>query len=1021
MDSVLQQIVDFTRQGPTAARWILVPTLAVGHTLGERLALAGYAWANLRFTTPLDLASRIAGPVLAAIEMREMDPGLGPALLLQLLLDLPAEKPAYFRKIADQPGVAQALWETVFDIRMSGLGPADLPCDAFASPDKYAEFEALLQAWDRELARAGLADSAIVFRTATGAPDKLPVTPSTEVLELPGCCRSALEREFIDSLPWRCRAFRVTRAPGVNPPRRWMSLNPTVEFISTIPSPSSDAERLAWIGQPAEAPGAFGDDSLTLFRAAGRDAEVEGVVRRLYRDSLRLDSVEIICAQPGEYVPLLWEKAARYSLPMTFETGIPGTLTRPVRAALALCDWIERGFPALRLARMFESGLLNPGEAAGLSSSAAARLLRQSAATTGRASYSAALVSLAAAAEERSKDPDRDDESREADRNRAARVKNLEAWISSLLASHPEPAPDGTVLLGDLVAWFADIIEIRTSIGGPEDAAARASLISALEKLSPLAGNRRCLSFQLALVRARVESVVVAVSRPKPGALHVSALGGHGCSGRPVSFLMGLEEGAVFPVGLEDPVLLDSERNRISPDRLCASSEALDEAVYSRVRRIANLRGRVTLSYSCRDFRKGQDTYPAWLVFHAGRLLEAGANLNHEKLLDFLGDPATLVSGSRAEAISELGWWLSGLRGLGETAMPAVHAAYDGIRRGHEADAARGTARFTEHDGLVPQAGVDLDPLRPEIVQSASGMESFAACPFAWYLRKGLRLEAPDEGDPNPDQWLDPMTRGGLLHRIYSIFLRSMRKEARRPVQSDWAALWAIAEEQLDEMRSEAPPFSPAVYEAEVGQLERDLRLFLELEMERRGVETIAIEVPFGFGESDPDEPLGRAEPVLIKIGKSQHIRVRGRIDRIDKDAQGEFEVIDYKTGYLWRPHFKGAFDRGTLLQHAVYAEAARNILGPMARVTQSSYYFCTEKGAGELVRKSAQLDAKPVLAAIAEAMRAGAFIRGGDGSGCSRCDFQRACPQAEIALASSKLDDSSSGIKALQRLAQYD
>jgi hypothetical protein len=123
----------------------------------------------------------------------------------------------------------------------------------------------------------------------------------------------------------------------------------------------------------------------------------------------------------------------------------------------------------------------------------------------------------------------------------------------------------------------------------------------------------------------------------------------------------------------------------------------------------------------------------------------------------------------------------------------------------------------------------------------------------------------------------------------------------------------------------------------------------------------------------------------------------------------------------LWRPHFRKEFDHGTLLQHAVYAEAARNILGAGAQVGQSSYYFCTEKGRGELVRKSAQLDPGPVLTAISEAMGAGTFIRGSNGSGCNRCDYQRACPQSEIDRASFKTDDAHGGVNALRRLAQYD
>jgi hypothetical protein len=72
-------------------------------------------------------------------------------------------------------------------------------------------------------------------------------------------------------------------------------------------------------------------------------------------------------------------------------------------------------------------------------------------------------------------------------------------------------------------------------------------------------------------------------------------------------------------------------------------------------------------------------------------------------------------------------------------------------------------------------------------------------------------------------------------------------------------------------------------------------------------------------------------------------------------------------------------------------------------------------------VRKPGQLDAKPVLAAIAEAMGAGAFLRGADGAGCKWCDFSRACPDAEVAGADTKGEDSDPGVVALKRLAQYE
>jgi ATP-dependent helicase/nuclease subunit B len=668
---------------------------------------------------------------------------------------------------------------------------------------------------------------------------------------------------------------------------------------------------------------------------------------------------------------------------------------------------------------MFESGLLRTGEAAALSSSGVARLLRQSGATAGRGSYAAALSNLAAAAEEISKDAERDDEHREFDRQRALRARTLEAWISDLLATIPDTASE-TIQLGDLIGAFGAAIENFAAVGGPEDVSARSGVVSALAQLEPLSGMRRPLASQLAVIRARLESVVVAAERPRPGALHVGVLGGHSYSGRPVTFVLGLEEGAVFPAGLENPVVLDSERRKIAPDHLCTSTEALDEAVYARVRHIADLSGRVNLSYSSRDFRQGRETYPSWLIFHAYRLLRPGTAFSHDELIAFLGEPATFVAIEREQATSEMGWWLSGLRGLGDIALPAVREAYDGLRHGHWAATARQTAQFTKYDGLVDEAGADLDPRRPDTTQSASGLESFAGCPYGYYLKKGLRLEAPEEDDPNPDEWLDALSRGSLLHDVYSTFLRALRGEGRRPTDSDWGLLWDIANRHVEEFRGRIPPLSEAVFKAEMEQMERDLRLFLKLEVQREG-ETVGVEVPFGIDKPDAEEPLSRCEPVLIQIGGGQQIRVRGRIDRIDRHGDGTYEVIDYKTGSLYRPHFRNEFDRGTLLQHAVYAEAARKILGPGAQVSQSSYYFCTEKGSGQWVRKPGHLDAKPVLTAIAEAMAAGAFLRGTDGSGCRFCDFQRACPDVELARTPPKSDDPHPGVAALKRLAQYE
>jgi hypothetical protein len=200
--------------------------------------------------------------------------------------------------------------------------------------------------------------------------------------------------------------------------------------------------------------------------------------------------------------------------------------------------------------------------------------------------------------------------------------------------------------------------------------------------------------------------------------------------------------------------------------------------------------------------------------------------------------------------------------------------------------------------------------------------------------------------------------------------------------------------------------------------MERDLRLFLQLEIARAGVTPVALEAPFGFGEVEREEPLGQPDPVEIEIGSGK-IRLRGRIDRIDRLADGSFEVIDYKTGSRWG-EFDGTFSGGRLLQHALYAIAARKLLrskGEKPLVRLSSYYFCTERGWGERVSKPANLDVKPVLSDIAEAITAGAFARGGEARDCRFCDYARACSDAEVEHAEVKRG----GLAAIERLAAYE
>jgi hypothetical protein len=56
MDPFVSQLARLCRDQVTRCKWVPVPSHTVGRTIGERIALCGTNWLNLRFVTPLDIA-----------------------------------------------------------------------------------------------------------------------------------------------------------------------------------------------------------------------------------------------------------------------------------------------------------------------------------------------------------------------------------------------------------------------------------------------------------------------------------------------------------------------------------------------------------------------------------------------------------------------------------------------------------------------------------------------------------------------------------------------------------------------------------------------------------------------------------------------------------------------------------------------------------------------------------------------------------------------------------------------------
>jgi ATP-dependent helicase/nuclease subunit B len=251
---------------------------------------------------------------------------------------------------------------------------------------------------------------------------------------------------------------------------------------------------------------------------------------------------EIACAGSTTRAPLGEGPAAR--LAHHGRAGIPITLTRPARALLAFCAWIEDGFPAGGLRRLLHSGDVRLDLEDGPTAGQAARLVAESNATWGRQTYAGALTALTESYRQRAADIEADDETRSRHLARAAQVRRLREWIHGQLPLVPEPAPDGRVSLGALLTACAGFVETAAARGSALDGAAVMALTEALDELGMLGSFTRPLGDAIAFIRDRIAGITVGTDRARPGHLHVTSLNNAGYAGRPHTFVVGWRKAA---------------------------------------------------------------------------------------------------------------------------------------------------------------------------------------------------------------------------------------------------------------------------------------------------------------------------------------------------------------------------------------------------------------------------------------------------------------------------------------------
>jgi hypothetical protein len=1077
LNRLTSSVRDVCREHVLAEKWLLAPSLRVGHQWLDTVARSGTPVVNVRVKTLRSLALELAAAEMSRQGLRYLQGVRREILMDGVFAGLRRSRGAYLSGLKPSAGLIRALCASVEDLRLAGLAARDLRPADFEVASKGRDIAKVLGAYEKALDESRLADYAGALRMAA---DRLRANPSlvaeeTVVLmprDLEADLRK-LERGLWEAIPaGRRRVLEADRAEGpaagpgaADRARPEGGGYPDAAGGAGAGREGSDLSLLGHLASPMDAPAPRNDGTARIFRAVGEANEIREVLRRCLEEGIPLDEVEILYTDSDTYLPLIYEIASAVlpegdgalRLPVTFYEGIPPRYSRPARALLGWLQWLSEDFAQSTLVRMVQDGLLavdaEGEEGEGMSFSRLGATLRSVPIGGGRDRYTEAIDREVAALEAAAADPASrslkggadengengedggNDRGREPGRRgegirrRIRALKSLRRMVSGLLAITPE---GGGATQRDLLAAASSLLRKHARCVGEFDQYARNEMLDDMGRLAECVKQADAAGLDvLEWLSDLCRNSHVGGVGPRPGCLYAAPLWAGGHSGRRHTFLVGLDDGRFPGKGIQDPLLLDRERARLSPDIPTASGR-LARSTGDFTALLCRLRGAVTLSYSCRSLTEDRELFPSPVLLAAYRILSGNREGDPNDLVKWTPRPASFAPASPAHSIDATEWWLSQtLRGEGPVEQPEpdslLRAHFPHLARGLEAETARASDRFTEYDGYVPEAGPDLDPTRPGgLILSATALEKLGACPLEYFFQYVLGVSPPEEYRIAPGVWLEPRQKGDLLHQAFREFMGRLCGQGRLPAYPrDWGLLREILEAGIDAWRGAYPPPDPDTFEREARDLRQAARIFLqEEEILCRGSQPLYLEAALGLApdSAGTDSPLDTPWPVAIELARGECVRARGRIDRVDRvaDMGGQcYAVWDYKTGsgwkYLRRKKRKWIaeggepFDQGRVIQNVLYRELVearlREAVSPDARVVRFGYFFPSLREHGERVAWTAgELDAgREVLSHLCAMLAGGCFPFTDDKGDVEYSDYRAAFGDIEQAVERAK------------------
>ncbi len=1003
LPALVTRVEAAVRRCRAADPFLPIHVLVPNHVLGTLLARALFAdtgYLAIHVELPHEFAWNIAARENLAAGLLPVPEEVDLAIVLSAAAAAvsDASAPDYLRRAVPMPGFAPAALRTLRDIAAAEVDSAALEAFAPNAPDSH-KLQVLARIADGHhttLASAQLIDRETLYRRAAAL---MPTAPGAGVVFIGEAPESRGLEMLLTSLAathplvW----LKANERPGIAPrldAARVAFAERTRISLESVPVEPQAVTSLSRVQSSLFMDGAQGqpaplDTSVRFLSAPGESLEAVEIARLVLEEAtrgVRFQDMAVLLREPGAYSSHLASAFDRAGIPAFFLEGVP-RIDPAARALGLLLDLLDADLDRAQVAEFLTTARVPYrdflGNAARISPARWDRLSAKAGIVGGLEAWRLGLEKARDSAEER----EFEDE--------VALIHSLGRTIERLaedLAAFPREGSWSDFLVATL-ALLGRWIE-RGQLTGERFE----RVLGPMDRFAPKPTRQQYLARVRDLIATQVyREGSLAEGRVFVGPTSVAA----GLQFR-VVFVPGMVERRFPSVARPDPLLLDEERESLSP----ALRTTVDDQEQERVEFLeacAAAGERLVLSYPRVDGQSGRERVPSSFLLRAARAA-TGARVSSGDLARLasagetsLGRPYPKSPETAVDLLErDLGLVASGEKGAARHLLDEAA----NVARAFEAERSSWLPELTIWDGLVnvAECGDAVAALRLNGREvSASEVEALGACPYRHFLRVGLRLRPWEE--PERTYALDRRDVGTILHAVLEQLFSDLKAKGNLPLKPeglDSAKRRAskLIDSEFETFTEAGGVMHPALVNAVRDQMRADVDDLLEREVAQAD-------------EFVPDQFELEFEDVPFEFARGRSLTFKGYMDRLDVAARPKrVRVIDYKGGgNPWKDgeEFRG----GRNVQLAIYVLAA-GAAYPKHEVTDSRYYYSTAYGRFKTKQiegtDTARSTLKQVLTALDDTVARGAFAPVADA--CDYCDYQAICgPHREQRAARKKGD----------------